>query len=127
MIRQRTFFLATAAGSALAMALSIAPDAQAKVTRIVIEKKTSPAFNGANFGAAGQYETLVGKADTVALHKKNAAEAAAIVRGLDDAALARSASALKGMPPMTTEQAVVGILIGHIDEHIGSIRKTVSA
>src|SRR3954470_16019090 len=60
--RQRTFFLATAAGAALAMALSIAPDAQAKVTRIVIEKKTSPAFNGANFGAAGQYETLVGKA-----------------------------------------------------------------
>src|SRR5258705_8713952 len=60
--RQRTFFLATAAGAALAMAFAIAPDAQAKVTRIVIEKKTSPAFNGANFGAAGQYETLVGKA-----------------------------------------------------------------
>ncbi len=69
----------------------------------------------------------VGKAETVSLHKKNAAEAAAIVRGLDDAALARSASALKGMPPMTTEQAVIGILIGHIDEHLGSIRKTVSA
>src|SRR6266550_270981 len=62
MNRQRTFFLATAAGAALAMALSIAPDAQAKVTRIVIEKKTSPAFNGTAFGAAGQYETLVGKA-----------------------------------------------------------------
>src|SRR5258705_3760815 len=60
--RQRTFFLATAAGAALAMALGIAPDAQAKVTRIVIEKKTSPVFNGAAFGAAGQYETLVGKA-----------------------------------------------------------------
>src|SRR5258706_11268020 len=60
--RQRTFFLATSACTALAMALAMAPDAQAKVTRIVIEKKTSPAFNGANFGAAGQYETLVGKA-----------------------------------------------------------------
>ena len=60
--RQRTFFLATSAGAALATALAIAPDAQAKVTRIVIEKKTSPAFNGAAFGAAGQYETLVGKA-----------------------------------------------------------------
>lgn len=69
----------------------------------------------------------VGKADTVALHKKNAAEAAAIVRGLDDAALARSASALKGMPAMTTEQAVVGILIGHLEDHLGSIRKTISA
>src|ERR1700704_2263213 len=60
--RQRTFFLATSAFAALAVALSIAPDAQAKVTRIVIEKKTSPAFNGTAFGAAGQYETLVGKA-----------------------------------------------------------------
>ena len=69
----------------------------------------------------------VAKAETVALHKKNAAEAAAIVRGLDDAALGRSASALKGMPPMTTEQAVVGILIGHLDDHLGSIRKTVGA
>jgi DinB superfamily len=69
----------------------------------------------------------VGKADTVALHKKNVAEAAAVVRSLDDAALARSAAALKGMPPMTTEQAVVGILIGHMDGHIDSIKKTVSA
>ena len=69
----------------------------------------------------------VGKAETLALHRKNAAAAAAMVRGLDDAALARSASALKGMPSMTAEQAVTGILCGHIDEHIGSIKKTVSA
>jgi hypothetical protein len=69
----------------------------------------------------------VGKAETVALHKKNAAEAAAVVRSLDDAALARSAPALKGMPPMTTEQAVVGILIGHLEGHLDSIKKTVSA
>lgn len=67
----------------------------------------------------------VGKPETLALHKKNAAAAAAMVRGLDDAALAHSAEALKGMPPMTTEQMVVGILCGHIDEHIGSIRATV--
>jgi hypothetical protein len=39
-----------------------ATDAQARVTRIVIEKKTSPAFNGAVFGTAGQYETLTGRA-----------------------------------------------------------------
>jgi DinB family protein len=69
----------------------------------------------------------VSKAETVALHKKNAAEAAAVVRGFDDAALARSAELLKGMPPMTAEQAVSGILISHIEDHLGSIRKTVSA
>jgi hypothetical protein len=69
----------------------------------------------------------VGKAETLALHKKNAAAAASLVRGLDDTALARSAEALKGMSPMTTEQMVVGILCGHIDEHVGSIKRTVSA
>ena len=38
----------------------------------------------------------VSKADTVALHKKNAAAAAALVRGLNDADLARSATVLRG-------------------------------
>jgi Alpha/beta hydrolase domain len=36
--------------------------AQARVTRIEIEKTVSPAFDGASFGSAGQYETLTGKA-----------------------------------------------------------------
>jgi hypothetical protein len=67
----------------------------------------------------------IGKAETLALHKKNAAAAAAMVRGLDDAALARTASPLKGMSPMSTEQMIAGILCGHIDDHLGSIRKTV--
>src|SRR5262244_2864966 len=40
----------------------------------------------------------VGKAETVALHKKNAAEAAAVVRGLSDQDLARSGTVLSGMP-----------------------------
>ncbi len=54
----RAALLATTAGFALAMP---AP-ADAKVTKITIEKKTSPAFDGANFGSAGQYEVLVGRA-----------------------------------------------------------------
>jgi hypothetical protein len=36
--------------------------ARAEVTKIVVEKKVSPAFDGASFGAAGQYETLAGRA-----------------------------------------------------------------
>ena len=36
--------------------------ARAEVKRIVIEKKVSPAFDGKSFGAAGQYETLAGRA-----------------------------------------------------------------
>ena len=65
------------------------------------------------------------KVETLALHKKNAA--AALVRGLSDADLARSGAVLTGMPPMSAEQVVIGILINHIDEHLGSIRATVGA
>jgi uncharacterized damage-inducible protein DinB len=67
----------------------------------------------------------VTKAETVALHKKNAAAAAAVVRGLSDADLAKSGTVLTGMPPMTVEQIVTNILINHVDEHYRSIRTTV--
>jgi uncharacterized protein (TIGR03083 family) len=67
------------------------------------------------------------RADTVALHKKSAAAAAAILRGLSDSDLANSATVFKGMPPMSGEQIVNGILLNHIDEHLKSIRATVGA
>src|SRR4029450_6536599 len=35
---------------------------QAHVRKIVIDKKVSPAFDGATFGSAGRYETLAGRA-----------------------------------------------------------------
>lgn len=47
------------------------------------------------------------------------------MRGLGDAELARSGTVLTGMPPMRAEQIINGILINHIDEHLGSIRATV--
>ena len=65
------------------------------------------------------------KAETVALHKKNAAAAAAMVRGLDDAQLDRTGMVLASMPAMSAAQFVERALIGHIDEHIGSIRAAV--
>ena len=47
----------------LALAIAaLASAAQARVTRIVIDTKVSPAFDGASFGSAGQYETLAGRA-----------------------------------------------------------------
>jgi uncharacterized damage-inducible protein DinB len=64
------------------------------------------------------------KADTVALHKKNAAAAAAIVRGLDDAGLDRTGVVLTGMPAMSAEQLALRVLVGHVEEHLGSIRAT---
>ncbi|MBM3217081.1 MAG: DinB family protein [Candidatus Rokubacteria bacterium] len=69
----------------------------------------------------------VGKAETIALHKKGAAAAAGCVRGLSDDLLGKSGTVLTGMPPMTAEQIVTTILINHINDHFGSIKKTVGA
>jgi hypothetical protein len=65
------------------------------------------------------------KAETLELHKKGVAAGAAAVRALSDAELDRSGTVLTGMPAMTTQQIVEGILINHIHEHLGSIRSTV--
>lgn len=65
------------------------------------------------------------KAETLALHEKGAAAAAATLRALSDAELDRKGTVLAGMPAMTTQQAIEGILINHISDHMGSIRKTV--
>lgn len=67
------------------------------------------------------------QAETLALHRKNAAAAAALVRGLSDPDMARSAPVHTGSPAMSVEQIVNGILINHINEHLGSIRTTVGA
>ena len=66
-----------------------------------------------------------GKTETIALHKKNAAAAAQLVRGLSDADLDRSGTVLTGMPAMTVEQIVTNILINHVDEHVKNIRTAV--
>src|SRR5262245_543843 len=65
------------------------------------------------------------KPETIALHTKGAAAAAAAVRDLSDGELAKTGSVFAGMPPMSAEDMVRGALLGHIDEHFGSIRKTI--
>jgi hypothetical protein len=64
------------------------------------------------------------KAETIALHKKSAATAAAMLRGFSDADLAKSGVVLTGMPPMSGEQIVQAILLNHIEEHLKSIKAT---
>jgi hypothetical protein len=64
------------------------------------------------------------KTVTLALLQANGAKAASIVRGLSDAELDRSGTVLAGMPAMTAAQAIEGILINHVHEHLGSIRAT---
>jgi DinB family protein len=65
------------------------------------------------------------KPETIALHKKAAAAAAAVVRGLSDVELAKSGTVFTGLPPMSAAEMVQRALLGHIDEHFGSIRKTI--
>src|SRR5205814_9875112 len=54
----RSIPVAVVAAAAL---LAAAPAARARVTKIVVDTKVSPACNGATFGSAGQYETLAGR------------------------------------------------------------------
>ena len=65
------------------------------------------------------------KAETLALHKQSAAAVAALVRGIGDADLDRKAVVLKGVPEMAAGELAGGLLVGHIDEHLGSIRTTI--
>jgi hypothetical protein len=65
------------------------------------------------------------KAETIALHKKGAAAAAAAVRRLSDGELAKTGTVFTGMPPLSAEELVKRILLGHVDAHFGSIRKTI--
>jgi hypothetical protein len=65
------------------------------------------------------------KAETLALLKRGAAAASAVVRGLHDAQLATSGTVFTDAPPMTAEELIISGLIGHIEAHFGSIRKTV--
>ena len=65
------------------------------------------------------------KPETVALFRQGAAAATAAVRGLSDDQIGKTGTVFAGMPPMSAEAMVTGALLGHIDEHFGSIRKTV--
>lgn len=69
----------------------------------------------------------VTKAETLALLKANAEQTSALVRALSDEELDRSASLLGGMATMTAAQAIDGILINHVHEHLGSVRATLGA
>ena len=65
------------------------------------------------------------KAETVDLYRKGVRAAAATIRALRDEDLARRGTLAPGVPPMTVEDLISRALLGHIDDHVGSIRKTV--
>ena len=74
---------------------------------------------------AGVYIEKLGEADLMALHHAGSTKAASVLRGLSDEELGKSGVIFQDAPPFTVEQFVTGALIGHTDDHMGSIRKTV--
>jgi hypothetical protein len=65
------------------------------------------------------------RAETIELYRKGMVTAAAAIRELDDAQLAKTGTLLTGMPPMSAEQVITLGLLHHVDEHFGSIRQAV--
>jgi uncharacterized damage-inducible protein DinB len=66
------------------------------------------------------------KEETLAMLRDGGSAAAQAVRGLDDEQLGRSGALLVDMPPMTTEQVIENILIGHPRQHLENIRGAMS-
>ena len=65
------------------------------------------------------------KAETLALLRQNGAAAVATVRGLGDTELDRTVTFPMGT--LTAAQVVERVLIGHADDHHGTIRKAIAA
>jgi Mycothiol maleylpyruvate isomerase N-terminal domain len=65
------------------------------------------------------------RAETITLFQKGAATASAVIRRLNDDELEKRGTVFSDAPPMTAEQLIMLGLLGHIDEHMASIRKTV--
>ena len=85
---------------------------------------TRAALDGMNAAHAKEHASC-SKAETVALFEKGWAGAAAFVRGLSDEQLAKTGTVFADLPPLSVEQLIHGGLIDHLEEHLGSIRKTV--
>jgi hypothetical protein len=111
--------------------VAVSHDTIAGLIRTLAEGKPGPnvpmdAIHAMNARHAQEHASCT-KAETLALHRANAAAVAALLRGLDDAALDRSGAVLAGMPPMSAGQLAGGLLVKHIDELLGSIRATIGA
>jgi len=87
---------------------------------------TTAMLDGLNAQHAKEFAG-VGKSETIALHQKGVAAAAAVVRSLGDEQLANTGTVFADAPPMTAAQMITRGLIGHIEDHLGSIQKTIGA
>ena len=83
---------------------------------------TTEAIDQRNVQHAQQHANCT-KSETLDLLRNNGASAAAAVRGLSDEQLQRSGTLRAG--PMSAEQVIEAILIGHGKGHLSSIRAAI--
>ena len=67
------------------------------------------------------------KEATLKLLRDGGAHAESVVRGLSDEQLDRSGKVVADLPPMSAQQFIEGILIGHVHEHLGNIKAAIRA
>ena len=109
--------------------VAVSHEAIAGVALIAANAQPAPPFtvemlNQGNAEHAQQFANC-SKAETVALLRSGGATASEMVRGLSDEQLGR-ATQLVGNT-MTAEQIIEGILIGHVHEHLQSMRAAAPA
>jgi hypothetical protein len=103
----------------------------ANIVKTLAEGQTRPHFTTAmldemNAKHAVEYANCT-KAETIVLHKQGAAKAAAMLRTLSDEQLGKRGTVFADAPPMSAEEMVTRAMLGHIDDHFGSIRKTIGS
>jgi hypothetical protein len=103
--------LAAVAGIVTAMA---AGQWRASFTRAMLDQQNA---------AHAREHAACSRSETVELFDTGVAAAVTALEGLRDDQLATSAHVFSDAPPLTVEQLVTLGLLGHVDEHIGSIRK----
>ena len=83
---------------------------------------TMEMLDGMNADHAKKFANCT-KAETISLLRSGGAKAAGIVRAISDEQLARTADVIGNQ--MSAQQFIEGVLIGHPQGHLGSIRATI--
>jgi hypothetical protein len=94
----------------------------------IVEGREIPSFSLADFAEGNARQAAENAAmpqsDILALLREHGAAAAAYVRGLSDDDLDRTTSLpVMGEQPVTTQQVIEWVLIGHVDDHLRSMRQ----
>ena len=113
--------------AALAHHVAWAYGAEIEAFRAMAEDRPVPSWTEESLdranSEAGQTYAACDQAETVGLLRRNAAAAAAVVRGLTDEQRARTGVYVEGEPAERVETWIEDVLIGHPGMHLPAIRE----